>query len=321
MSIYISIPSLEDNDLESTIRRAYAAASNPEDIYIGLALMTNEKYFNWVNDIFSSYKNVTINRFEPEKNVGVGIGRYNAMSMYSGQDYIMQLDPHTHFEKGWDDFAINLYKEAIIESNNKKVVLTTYLPAYFRTGEIATTDPDARYPFFELDPYSGHSDHSNCLHAALPAYTDIPIKEANLNFFIKRKKFLPNVRFCAHFMFSDKSFYANTGLHKDSIFFEEEIIQAINLIDDGYALVFPNVKMPLYHMYTMPKETLSERSRFGVEDLPTNKINVEQIASKNFIEFINNPLNKNKVDKYRSYANLSNSLNAKKDCFVPKRFN
>ena len=121
-------------------------------------------------------------------------------------------------------------------------------------------------------------------------------------------------------MFSDKSFYANTGLHKDSIFFEEEIIQAINLIDDGYALVFPNVKMPLYHMYTMPKETLSERSRFGVEDLPTNKINVEQIASKNFIEFINNPLNKNKVDKYRSYANVSNSLNAKKDCLVPKRF-
>ena len=321
MSIYIAIPSLEDNDLESTIRDAYLMASNPESIYIGLALMTNEKYFNRIKNIFSSYKNVTISRFDPEQNIGVGIGRHNAMSMYSGQDYIMQLDPHTHFEKGWDVFVANLYKEAITESNNKKVVLTTYLPAYFRAGEITKTDSDARYPFFQVDPYLGHSDHSNCLHSSLPAYIDIPIKETNLNFFTKRKKFLPNVRFCAHFMFSDKSFYDNTGLYKESIFFEEEIIQAINLIDEGYSLVFPNVNMPLYHMYTLPKEILVERSRFGVENLSNSKINIEQIASKNFIEFINNPLNKNKIDKYRSYANLSDSLNAKKDCFVPKRFN
>lgn len=320
MSIYISIPSLEDNDLESTIRDAYLMASNPKDIYIGLALMTDEKYFNRISNIFSSYDNLIIKRFDPEENIGVGIGRYNAMSMYDGQDYIMQLDPHTCFEKDWDKTVISLYKEAIKVSKNNKVVLTTYLPAYFRTGEITKTPADARYPFFQVDSLASHTDHSRCLHSALPAYTDSPIKENNLGFFVKRKKFLPNVRFCAHFMFSNKDFYNNTGLYKESIFFEEEIIQAINLISDGYSLVFPNVKMPLYHMYTLPKEVMTERSRFGVEDLSKNKINPDVIASANFLKFINNPLNKNKIEKYISYANLDCSLRAKKDLFIPKKF-
>jgi hypothetical protein len=320
MSIYISIPSLEDNDLESTIRDAYLMASRPQDIHIGLALMTDEKYFNRIKDIFSSYKNLTIKRFDPDQNIGVGIGRYNAMSMYSGQDYIMQLDPHTCFEKNWDSFVVNLYKEAVSESKNNKVVLTTYLPAYFRTGEITKTPAYARYPFFQLDNLSGHTDHSNCLHSALPAYTDIPIKEVDVSFFIKRKKFLPSVRFCAHFMFSDKNFYNNTGLFKESVFFEEEIIQSINLIDDGYSLIFPNVKMPLYHMYTLPKDFIAERSRLGVEDLGKNKIDSEKMASSNFIKFIQDPLNKEKIDKYIRYANLDNALRAKKEYFIPKKF-
>lgn len=322
MSIYIAIPTLKDNDLEDTLYWAFKKAKYHKDLYIGLAMMTDEEYYLKISNKFKNNQNITIKRFPPETNIGVGAGRKNAMSMYSNQDYIMQLDPHTLFEQDWDQKIIELYNESLIHTKNKKTILTAYLPAWFRVGEIVKSDSYSRYPFFRLMPEDNEHDHTNCLHSHIPSYIDVPVKESDLKKKIKKMKFLPSVRFCAHFAFTTKDFYKNTGLWEESIFFEEEIIQAINLLNDGYSLVFPNTNMPLFHMYTLPSNISGGiRTRQSTENLMNSSKEIFEKVSINFEKFIKNPENILKCEKYQKYTLMDKHFKPTKEYHIPTSYN
>ena len=123
MSIYISIPTLYDNQIEYTVKEAISCADNPDDITIGLVLLeTDDKDGGLKFDYFYEtkikplleYPQVKFKRyFHGEYEISVGFGRDEAMSMYTDEDYILQVDSHTLFEKHWDTTLINIYKKVL----------------------------------------------------------------------------------------------------------------------------------------------------------------------------------------------------------------
>ena len=126
MSIFISIACYRDPEIVRTIKSAIDNASNLNELYFGVVLQEFEKDypdFSWV-------PNLSIKYMHPRDARGAGFARAEVMAMYSNQDYYLQIDSHTIFEKNWDLTCINEHNKAKDISKNDKIILSYFPPAF-----------------------------------------------------------------------------------------------------------------------------------------------------------------------------------------------
>lgn len=325
MSIYIAIPSMFDNQLPFTVEEAISQADSPEELSIHVVFMD-------VADSFvSSYPNFFEEKVKPlEKHPqvalkyykmgeyvpSVGFGRKEALSMYNGQDHILQIDSHTKFEKGWDTILIKMYKEALEETKNEKTILTAYLPAYEHDdanirGYFGKTQL-AKFPFFLFKfRFDG----------GLPSWSDKNLVHGEPS---REELYVPCVKFNAQFAFSNKHFYENSGLPETVIFWEEELIQTMNLLDAGFSLVFPNQAVPLAHLFhnNVNQDIRSNSYRVSganPKGLPSHEY-IKEIRDSYFA-FIEAPENKAKVDRFYSYSRVHPVYGPYLEHYIPSDYN
>lgn len=124
--IFISIASYRDPVLIRTINSALDNATRPDDLHFGVVIQDMKKD---IPDL-SSYKNMSIITMHPRDAMGAGFARDKAISLIKDEDYFLQIDSHTIFEKGWDDLAIEELNKAKAISNNSKVILSYYPPPF-----------------------------------------------------------------------------------------------------------------------------------------------------------------------------------------------
>ena len=127
MTIFISIASYRDPELERTVHSALDNAANPHELFFGVFLQEFERFapdLSWV-------PNLTLKTIHPKMARGAGYARAQIIPMYSGQDYFLQIDSHTIFEKNWDQICIDQYKKAQEISNNNKIILSHFPPPFY----------------------------------------------------------------------------------------------------------------------------------------------------------------------------------------------
>jgi hypothetical protein len=324
MSIYISIPTFVDNQLEFTIKDAISMADNPNDISIGLCFMEINRETEYTNLFFNTkilpliedkrirFKHFKVGEYVPS----VGFGRNAALSMYEGEDYILQIDSHTKFEKGWDSKIIKMFKEALEETQNEKTVLTAYLGDYTHTNKegrsLNYNQPIAKYPIMLPDFWN---------ELPIPKWGDFSLRQPP---YMRDELYLPCIKFNAQFAFSNKLFYDEYGLPEDIIFWEEEIVQTMNLLYSGFSLVFPNQILPLTHLYfndiSHDVNDINYRvSGANPRDLD-GKAYFEGVADS-YNRFIEDPANVEKIKKFHKYTRVHPKYGAFKDGYIPKQYN
>ncbi len=289
-TIFVSMPSMMDTESVITIKNALDTANYKDRVFFGVSVLdTNKKTYEEIEKVFKNNSNVSIDfnllKTKNISQIGTGSGRTRCASLYSGQDYFLQIDSHTNFENGWDDYLISLFKEAKESLKIDKIVLTAYL---------------GRYSYLNYIPFWKSKE---CL-----------VDKVN--------KFVPCVKFNGNFAFGDKEFINNSGVYKDSIFYDEEMIQSINLIGNDFAMVFPNVKgFPLTHLYS------DEINEFGGKRMYFNdylskkqESEVTQKCIKNYLDFINDVENSVKVKKYEKYAKINIKRGAVSQNYAPKKY-
>lgn len=318
MSIFVAIATIGDNQLSFTVEDIFEKADNPNDIFVGIAYMQDEHYFNEDTAKYKDRTNIKYKRWDPAENVGVGRGRGNAHTFYNNEDYILQIDSHTKFEKGWDTILINTLKEAKESLRIEKIVLTSYLPRYVhRNGaQRDNVGPSKALYSFLNDNKRPHRQHIWACDnlSLLEMEFDPRFKQKGSN----KKKFLPAMKVCGGFIFGEKDFAQNTGLPKECLFWSEEIIQSINLLHYGFAMVFPNIAMPLRHLYANdvergPADRVSQiLEYYGLSGADDDRF---------YLEWINDPENKERVERFAKYANfhpLTGSINI---LTIPDQYN
>lgn len=323
MSIYVAVPTEYDPEIFYTIKDIVLNSSDPSSIFIGVACMTDLEYFNKIKNEFKTFKNITIKHFSTEikENVGVGAGRKNALSMYSGQDYILQIDSHTMLSKNWDIVLLKLFKEAIKETKNKKTILTSYLPAYVHTirdGRSQASNEKPAYCFFRKEEFFSGIE-KNIPRWDLKFLLETRF-EKKIFKKIKNKKFLPAQKINAQFIFTTKEYFLNSGLPDNVFFYEEEIIQSINLYDLGYSFVWPNVILPLRHLYGWDADkpgSVAQRSRGYNVDLWKKEY---YKSGDIYIEFIENKNNFKKCNQYEKYANINLKTGSLNEDIIPLKY-
>jgi len=323
MSIYVAIPTEHDPEIFYTVRDAVLNSEFPADIHIGVACMTNIDFYNKVKEEMSVYTNVDVKYFDVNEpnNIGVGAGRQNALSMYNNEKYILQIDSHTMLLKGWDTFLIKLFNEALKETKNKKTILTSYLPEYVHTekdGRSGKANVMASYSFFRKNEYFWGTEKN------VPRWDLKYLVESRFDkkIFkkIKNKKFLPAQKINAQFVFTTNDFYKDSGLPRNIFFYEEEIVQSINLYENGYSFVWPNMLLPLRHLYGCDSDSpgsLAVRSRgCDVELWKSLYYKLGDI----YFNFIEDEKNIDKCKKYEDYAGINLKTGSLNEDIIPLRY-
>lgn len=124
MSIFISIVAYRDPELENTIRSAIDNARYPNELKFGIVNQDVE------NIDMSGFKNMSMTFMHPKHAKGVGFARSKAMSLYTDENYYLQVDSHTIFVEDWDIKTIQQYELAQQISRNKNIILSSYPPPY-----------------------------------------------------------------------------------------------------------------------------------------------------------------------------------------------
>ena len=316
-SIYVSICCLGiDHELHKTIQSCINNADTPENVHIGVAMTGNYKFYDFVVDQSKNFKNVNIKYYALEENFGVGSGRNNAASLYTGQDYFLQIDAHTHFTKGWDSYLVDRLTKAQEITNNKKTILSGY-PGLYVYAEGSNTE-------ILIDKYMGYPqwipNKYRILDRSIPSWDHSTLNNVSseLENIVDISGFAPISKISAAFIFGDYNFANNPCLDKDATFWEEELIQTTELLCNGFTLVYPGKYSPIHHLYTSNRlEGVGAREGFP-EYMARLGIKYDDYLltmETRFLEYISS--NPEKVEIFENYNKISLQRGAERDDLYP----
>lgn len=235
MSIFISIASYRDPELSRTIRSAIDNAANPQDLYFGIVLQEIEKEepdLSWV-------PNMKLTKIHPRDARGAGFARAHAMKLYDNQDYYLQIDSHTMFEKNWDVLCIEELDKARQIAKNNKIILSYFPPPFHiqSSGFITIVKDSKTQP-----PYPTKQK---------PKLTKRNEWTAERIEFDDKKRSLPELSttVLAGFIFTDGSIVEEIPYDPEISFFGEELCFAVRAWTRGWDIYSPS-KTILYHFYS-----------------------------------------------------------------------
>ena len=100
-TIYVSTATMDDSETERSILGLFEKAKYPERIYVGMPCTSDSKslYKKLIKTFKGKNVKMVYNKLDNKdlSKYGTGHARHQAMSLYSGQDYILQCDSHTNF--------------------------------------------------------------------------------------------------------------------------------------------------------------------------------------------------------------------------------
>ena len=121
MKIFISIASYQDLLLPITINSAYTNAKFKENLRFGIIDQCKVKLD------FSKAKlkdQISYIHIDPKDARGPCWARANAQTLLQDEEYFLQVDSHTVFEKDWDEYLIKYIQ--IIKKHVNKPVISAY---------------------------------------------------------------------------------------------------------------------------------------------------------------------------------------------------
>jgi len=317
MSIYVAVSCIGiDPELIKTIESCINNAANKEDIFIGVALIGEFSLYEDFKEYFKNNNNVKVLYRDyvdhlANDNVGVGIGRHLAMKYYDDQDYILQIDSHSRMLQDWDIYLIEKFKLAQIVVNNEKVILTATPGRY----TYSKTKNGAKWDIQELytEQYMGvniwREKEFYRYEKLIPSWGHVtPYGLQITEELIKINGLLPASKICAAFVFGNRHFANNTHLDKNILFWEEEIFQSIELLSDGFTLVYPGPNAVISHLYTDDIiQNIGRRT--NIHDawrVCGKKIeSQEMLIVENYLNFFRDENNQNKIKFFETYNSFS----------------
>lgn len=231
-TIFVMIPTLSDERIRETILDCIDKSDNPVNLSFGISLQ------GLSNIDLSDIKN-EIRQIILPSNVVYGLGRTRSFiqGLYNDEDYVLSIDCHTGFKKGWDS---NLLKWHSQLPNSGKAVISQplrdqFMDVFYRTIISETDQPFSHIPI----------EHSQ------KNYKDSGDRKINSP--VLSNYIMP------HFIFAGKEFM-NVKYPMGLLWGEEDILVSLVLFCNGFSIY----EIPKTYMTTESKDRTSvyERSKF-----------------------------------------------------------
>ncbi len=234
-TIFVSIASYCDELLWWTVRSAWKTAAHPERLVFGIVEQAPQRSADAdLNGPWS--RQVRYVHVVPKDSRGACWARSVVFALYAGEDYLLQIDSHTMFEKNWDCRLVGNLEDISAKHENDKVILSTR-PFGFELDERG----EARTKVYTkqslvLRPKPGvifKDDHPILPFEAFASGKEEPV----LGFQI-----------AAGFIFTRGSFVEEVPYDPQLYFHGEEQNLAVRAFTRGWDIWHPNGP-PLFHQY------------------------------------------------------------------------
>ena len=230
--IFVQIASYRDPELLPTIRDCIKKADSPENLIFCVAWQHSVED-EWDNlDEFKDDPRFIIIDIKHADSQGACWARALCQMKYTDEQYVLQLDSHHRFVRGWDtkckQMVADLQKEGY-----KKPLLTAYLPSYDPAD-----DPGARVKeVWKLD-FDRFTPEGVIfmMPSTLEDWRDV-------------KSPIPTRFLSAHFLFTLGEWNKKVLYDPNLYFHGEEITLAVRSYTHGYDLFTPN-EIIAWHEYT-----------------------------------------------------------------------
>lgn len=221
--IFVQIVSYRDKEVTATIADCLAKAKWPDALSFGIVYQYGPGDAREPIPVQAKYLN-----FETAVERGVGFMRNAANSLYSGEDYYLQVDSHTQFERDWDQILLN----QLHTSTHSKPLITTY-PGMYWLGEDGSVKLGGNTSSIVMIATGWHPSNLIILEPHV-----LPNRKQQDGFAV-----------AGGFIFTTGEFAKVVPYDPKILFIGEEIVLAAQAYTRGYDIVHPSA-CPLYHHYT-----------------------------------------------------------------------
>jgi GT2 family glycosyltransferase len=266
-SIFIQLASYHDFELGKTMYDALYKSSKFHEIHFGV----HNCYYQEKEMYIPQYPNLKLVESLAPENIGVGISRSIANSLYDGQDYYLQVDAHTRFEYNWDDSLIKLIEE-YKELGFEKPLISMY-PGTWKYNdnlkEVIEWSVETTSTAFKDRPEMFEE-------------TMIPNQVA-----VPPENWIYQKAIAGGFIFTTGD-YAELGVNEKIMFYGEEIIMAARAYTHGYDLLIPD-KHYLYHLYFETESVFQKNMRRHTwKDFYDEWVKLEAVSKAEVVDILTN---------------------------------
>jgi len=162
-TIFVSIISYLDSELPHTVRDLFLAAAYPDRVKVGIVYQLNNavdgascrlfpEHLSAFDDFVASnstskgcqngqkggfyHHHVRTLSLPHTEAKGPIFARHLAASLYGGEDFVLQIDSHMRFRRGWDAYLVHLLETIEQTEGCDKVVLSTYPLGYHLPNQV-----------------------------------------------------------------------------------------------------------------------------------------------------------------------------------------
>lgn len=231
--IFVSIASYNDPLLFFTLVELITKATNPENITVGIVDQSTQDRRSTINKLYFS-KQIRYVYCNILDTLGVCWARNIVFSLYDNEHYLLQIDSHMCFDKGWDRILIDKHNELLQISD--KPILTHYADNFFYNNGFISCKKRSK----------------NNIIVTLPRPTQI-LKEDNITLFYYAYHYesdtsIEGGHISGNFIFCNGNFINDVPYDPFLYFHGEEQNLAVRAYTRGWNIYHPNCA-PLYHHY------------------------------------------------------------------------
>jgi hypothetical protein len=233
MTIFVSVASYRDDELQRTIQSLYHSAAEPENLRFGIVNQQGRgKHddFSWLGD------QAKVDNVHYRESQGAGWARKRAMALYDNEDFFFQVDSHMLFEPEWDTKLIDMYNWCVTDAGTDKIILSQFAAPY----EVFT-DGSLYYPKGDKDFWDEPS-WTSVTNTWAAVWAGNREKMEDLSHPHQTHTIL------AAILFTTGDFVTDIPYDDRISFMGEELCIALRAYTRGYALYAPN-EMIAYHHY------------------------------------------------------------------------
>ena len=280
MSIFISIASYQDPLLESTVFSAIHNADNPNNLVFGICDQSSN-----IKDLsaYNAQSEIKYEHVDPILSKGPCWARNRIQSLFQDEEFYLQIDSHTQFDKHWDTFLIENYTKIKNISQDRyfaKPILTCY-PRPFEVTDVEKGEVKLNLS----DPYTQvitYRKDSIFMRDLFSRQIGIPTKLS---------KATHGYLLAAGCLFTNGSFIKDVPYDPNFYFYGEEISLMLRAFTRGYS-IFHLPDVPIFHLYTDPVNAPRKLHWNAEEDMhrPTKWNELEKISIERLRGLIENKL-------------------------------
>ena len=228
-NLFVQIAAYRDPDLPSTLHNLIERAAQPERLHFGICLqLADDDPPHWGTSAFPDHPHLKTMSWRASESRGACWARRQAQSLYSGEDFLLQIDSHMRAVENWDELLLTTWTDC----SDQAAVLSVYPNGFQPPCRLQTST-------LPVMGAAGFDDNGILRFQGISRFR-LPDEQP--------ERPIPGAFIAGGFLFGPGSIVSDVPYDPDLYFYGEEPAMSARLWTSGFNIYAPH-RLLLFHLY------------------------------------------------------------------------